>query len=36
MSYEEVLEIASHSTLYFRTSEFSGLMLHNEKIMLKF
>lgn len=36
MSCDGVLEVASHSTPYFRTSEFSEVMLQNEKLMLKF
>lgn len=36
MSEDAVLEIASHSTPYFRTPEFSALMLENEKLMLDF
>lgn len=36
MSSEEVLEVASHSTPYFRTSEFSNVMLENEKLILEF
>lgn len=36
MSCQEVLEIASISTPYFRTSEFSTIMLENEKLMQKF
>lgn len=36
MSDDEVLEIASHSTPYFRTPEFSALMLENEALMLRF
>lgn len=36
MSCDEVLEVASHSAPYFRTSEFSEVMLQNEKLMLKF
>ncbi len=36
MSCDEVLEVASHSTPYFRTQEFSEMMLENEKLMLKF
>ena len=34
MSSDEVLEIASHSTPYFRTQEFSELMLSNERMTL--
>lgn len=36
MSCEEVIEVANHSTPYFRTPEFSDLMLENEKLMLSF
>ncbi len=36
MSDDAVLEIASHSTPYFRTPEFSALMLENEALMLRF
>lgn len=36
MSDDTVLEIASHSTPYFRTPEFSAIMLENEKLMLRF
>ena len=36
MSSDEVLEVASHSTPYFRTPEFSEVMLENERLMLKF
>lgn len=36
MSSDEVLEVASHSTPYFRTSEFSEIMLQNERLMLKY
>lgn len=36
MSSKDVLEIASYSTPYFRTSEFSQTMLQNEELMLKF
>lgn len=36
MSSPEVIEVASHSTPYFRTPEFSEVMLENEKLMLKF
>lgn len=36
MSCEEVLKVASHSTPYFRTPEFSEIMIQNEKLMLKF
>lgn len=35
MSDESVLEVASHSTPYFRTPEFSGIMLDNERLILK-
>ncbi len=36
MSCEDVIEVANHSTPYFRTPEFSALMLENEKLMLEF
>ena len=36
MSDDTVLEIASHSTPYFRTPEFSAIMLENERLMLRF
>ena len=36
MSSEDVLEVASHSTPYFRTPEFSKIMQENEKLMLQF
>lgn len=36
MSDENVLEIASQSTPYFRTPEFSKIMLENEELMLTF
>lgn len=36
MSCQEVLEVASVSTPYFRTPEFSEVMLQNEELMLKF
>ena len=36
MSEDEVLEIASQSTPYFRTPEFSKIMLENERLMLQF
>lgn len=35
MSHDEVLEIGKFSSPYFRTPEFSSLMMQNEKIMLK-
>lgn len=35
-SNEEVREIGSEQVPYFRTSEFSELMLENEKLMIKF
>ena len=35
MSCDEVLEVASHSTPYFRTPEFSDIMLENERVMLE-
>ena len=36
MSAPEITDIASHSTPYFRTPEFSALMLENERLMLDF
>lgn len=36
MSSEDVIEVANHSTPYFRTPEFSALMLENEALMLDF
>ncbi len=36
MSAEDILEVANHSTPYFRTPEFSALMLENENLMLEF
>lgn len=36
MSCEDVIEVANHSTPYFRTPEFSALMLENERLMLEF
>lgn len=36
MSYKETLEIAGKQTPYFRTSEFSELMLENERLMLDY
>lgn len=36
MSSEDIIEVASQSTPYFRTPEFSKTMLENEKLMLKF
>lgn len=36
MSLPEVIEVANHSAPYFRTPEFSKVMLENEKLMLKF
>lgn len=36
MSNREVLETASHSAPYFRTPEFSAVMLENERLMLDF
>ncbi len=35
MSSEDVLEVASYSTPYFRTPEFSKVMLENESMMLE-
>ena len=34
MSSDEVIEVANHSTPYFRTPEFSQIMLENEKMIL--
>ena len=36
MSYKEVLKIAGEQTPYFRTSEFSKLMLENEEFLLEY
>lgn len=36
MSKPDILDIANHSTPYFRTPEFSKLMKENEKLMLEF
>ena len=36
MSCDEVLDISGQSAPYFRTPEFSEMMLENEKLMLKF
>lgn len=36
MSDPEIIEVANHSAPYFRTPEFSKIMLQNEKIMLEF
>ncbi|MCI6733430.1 MAG: aminotransferase class V-fold PLP-dependent enzyme [Lachnospiraceae bacterium] len=36
MSGEDVLEVAGHSTPYFRTPEFSDIMFENEKMMLEY
>ena len=36
MSSDEVIEVANHSTPYFRTPEFSSIMLENERLMLEF
>lgn len=36
MSSEDVIEVANHSTPYFRTPEFSALMQENEKLMLEY
>lgn len=36
MSNPEVIEVANHSTPYFRTSEFSEIMKENEKLFLEF
>ena len=36
MSSDEVIEVANHSTPYFRTPEFSSVMLENERLMLEF
>ena len=36
MSDPDILEVANHSTPYFRTPEFSEIMKENEALMLKF
>ncbi len=36
MSSPDILEVANHSTPYFRTPEFSKIMKENEKLMLEF
>lgn len=36
MSHPEVLEVAGESSPYFRTAEFSGMMLDSEKLLLEF
>jgi aspartate aminotransferase-like enzyme len=36
MSDPDIIEIANHSTPYFRTSEFSDIMKQNEKLLLEF
>lgn len=36
MSSPEVIEVANHSTPYFRTPEFSKIMLENEQLMLQY
>ena len=36
MSSEEVLAVAAGQTPYFRTAEFSAVMLENERLMLKY
>lgn len=36
MSSPDVIEVANHSTPYFRTPEFSEIMLENEKLLLRF
>lgn len=36
MTDPEVLKVSSHSSPYFRTHEFSSIMLENEKLMLEF
>ena len=36
MSSPDVIEVANHSTPYFRTPEFSAIMLENERLMLEF
>lgn len=36
MSDPDVIEVANHSTPYFRTPEFSEVMLENERLMLEF
>lgn len=34
MSAQDIIEVANHSTPYFRTAEFSAVMLENERMML--
>ncbi len=36
MSGPDIIEVANHSTPYFRTSEFSEVMFENEKLILNF
>lgn len=36
MSEPDIIEVANHSTPYFRTPEFSSLMKENEELILKF
>ena len=36
MSDEDIIEVANHSTPYFRTPEFSAIMLENERLMLSY
>lgn len=36
MSDPDIVEVANHSTPYFRTSEFSEIMKENERLFLKF
>ena len=36
MSSPDIIEVANHSTPYFRTPEFSEVMLENEKLILDF
>lgn len=36
MSNPDIIEVANHSTPYFRTPEFSKIMLENERLVLEF
>lgn len=36
MSDPDIIEVANHTTPYFRTTEFSDVMLQNEKLVLRF
>lgn len=36
MSHPDIIEVANHSTPYFRTPEFSEIMKENEELMLEF